>query len=345
MYYILYILLIVELEGKQLLTIKEIAEMAKVSRSTVSRALNNSGYVSEDARERINKVIEETGYAPSEQAKSLRTKKTKVIGVILPTIQTETSSKIVAGIDKELSKQGYQILLANTQLDKEKEIEYLDLLKARQVDGIILVATNTAPALVKKATDLTIPIVIIGQEIEGLISVMYNDYDASRELTSYLISKGHQRIAFIGVDESDRAVGLLRKQGFVDEMKANNLPINPVWIQKGIFDIDSGRQSMQRILTETDNTPTATFAVTDRLAIGAISYLKEKGVQVPDQMAIASIGASEISQYVDPPLTTVDYQNEAAGKEAAVQLLTTITAKNSIKKIMLNYRLIIRDSV
>src|SRR5690606_35553402 len=125
-----------------MVTIKEIAEMAGVSRTTVSRVLNNSGYVSEDARKRVEKVIEETGYVPSEQAKSLRTKKTKVIGVILPTIQTETPSRIVTGVGKELSKNGYQILLANTNLDKQKEVDYLDLLRLRQVDGIILIRSE-----------------------------------------------------------------------------------------------------------------------------------------------------------------------------------------------------------
>lgn len=151
-----------------MLTIKQIAEMAEVSRSTVSRFLNNSGYVSEEAGKRIDKVIKETGYIPSEHAKSLRTKKTKVIGVILPTIHTETSSKIVSGIDRELAKQGYQILLANTNLDKEKEMEYLNLLKVRQVDGIILVATNTEAPLIKRIKELNIPVVAIGQELKGI---------------------------------------------------------------------------------------------------------------------------------------------------------------------------------
>lgn len=328
-----------------MITIKEIAEMAKVSRSTVSRALNNSGYVGEDARKRIEKVIEETGYAPSEHAKSLRTKKTKVIGVILPTIQTETSSKVVTGIGKELSKHGYQILLANTNLDKDKELEYLDLLKARQVDGIIFIATNTEPNLLQKVNELNIPLVMIGQVAEGIAHVVYDNYYAARELTSFFINKGHERIAFIGVDETDRAVGYLRKKGYYDEMKANNLEMEDNWVQKGVFDIDSGHEAMERICTNSGNLPTATFAVTDRLAIGAMSYLKEHGIKVPNDMAIAGIGNSEISQYLDPPLTTIDYKNEAAGTEAAKQILSFIHGKNSNKKIVLDYRLIIRDSV
>ena len=329
-----------------MLTIKEIAKMADVSRSTVSRALNNSGYVSEDARKRIDQVIKKTGYIPSENAKSLRTKKTKVIGVILPTIQTETSSKIVSGIDQELAKQGYQILLANTNLDKDKEIEYLQLLKVRQVDGIILVATNTEDSLIQKIKELELPVVSIGQEIEGITSIVYDDYNASKELTSLFVKKGHQKIAFVGVDETDRAVGYLRKQGYLAALEEHNLPINEAYIHKAIFDIDSGYQAMKTIMEKTDNnTPTAVFAVTDRLAIGVMSFLKEKNLRVPEDIAVASIGASEISQYIAPPLTTVDYQNEKAGKEAAKELLRRMDTKNRSEKIVLGYRLILRDSV
>ncbi len=143
-------------------TIKEIATMASVSRSTVSRVLNDSGYVSEEARKRVEKVIKETGYMPSVQATSLRTKKTKIIGVIVPTIQTETSSRLVAGMDYVLAKAGYQILLASTNQNKAKEIEYLQLLKVRQVDGIILAATNAEPELVAKLNAMDIPVIVIG---------------------------------------------------------------------------------------------------------------------------------------------------------------------------------------
>lgn len=329
-----------------MITIKDIAAMAKVSRSTVSRALNNSGYVGEDARKRIEKVIKETGYVPSEHAKSLRTKKTKVIGVILPTIQTETSSKTVAGIDEVLSNHGYQILLANTNLDKEKEIEFLDLLKVRQVDGIILLATNTAPTLIEKIKELHIPIVVIGQEMHGVTNILYDDYHAARELTSFLISKGHKHIGFIGVDETDKAVGYLRKKGFTDEMLANNLKIEKYWVQKAIFDVDSGHDAMEMIMNKCETVPSATFAVTDRLALGAMSYLKKAGIKVPRDMAIASIGASEFAQYIDPPLTTIDYQNEQAGQAAAKALLEKLTSDRPINnKILQNYRLLLRDSV
>lgn len=328
-----------------MLTIKEIAAMAKVSRSTVSRALNNSGYVGEDARKRIEKVIKETGYIPNEQAKALRTKKTKVIGVILPTIQTETSSKIVTGLGKELAIHGYQILLANTNLDKNKEVEYLDLLKVRQVDGIILIATNTEPILLQKIKELNIPFAMIGQEATDIFCVTYGDYQTAQTLTSLLIERGHKKIAFIGVDESDRAVGFLRKKGYLDVMARNNLPVEKAWVQKGIFDIDSGFNAMEQIMMNAKDKPTAIFAVTDRLAIGALNYLKANDFELPNDMAVVSIGGSELSAFVVPTLTTVDFRYEEAGEASAKQLLALIREEKVAEKITIGYRLIIRDSI
>lgn len=328
-----------------LITIKDIAEMANVSRTTVSRVINNSGYVSEEVRKRVEKIIEETGYMPNVNAKSLRTKQSKVIGVILPTIQTETPSRVVTGLSRELSKHGYQILLANTDHDVKKEYEYLDLLKVRQVDGIVLIATNTEPKLIEKLKQMDIPLVMIGQEAEDIVHVAYDDYHVARDLTRLLIKKGHQKIGFIGVTETDRAVGYLRKKGFLDEMKANGLAVERNWIQQGIFDIDSGRDAMEKIITYSRERPTAILAVTDRLAIGAMSYLKNNNYRIPEDMALVGIGASEISRYIDPPLTTVDYQNEKAGEEAAKLILNQINSKPFKKKIVLDYRLIVRDSV
>lgn len=329
-----------------MITIKEIAELAKVSSATVSRVLNNSGYVSNHARERIVKVIEETGYVPSEHAKGLRMKRTKVIGVILPKMHTETSSRVVNGIDEELAKKGYQILLANTNLKPEKEIEYLKLLKSRQVDGIILLATNINENLVAEIQQLSIPFVSVGQDIPGALNVVYDDYHAAKDLTTLFIKKGHEKIAFIGVDESDRAVGYLRKQGYLDVMAEHGLEVKREWMQKGVFDIQSGYEAMKKIIEGTINLPTATFAVTDRLAIGAMQYLKEIRLSVPEQMAVAGVGASEISKYVDPTLTTVDYQNEKAGQEAAKLILNSIiNNEKNLKKITLEYRLLFRDSV
>jgi len=326
-------------------TINDIAKMANVSRTTVSRALNNSGYVSEDVRKKIMKIVEETGYMPSVSAKSLRTKRSGVIGVILPRISTETASRLVNGINDVLSKQGFQILLTDTELQKDKEIEYIRLLKSRQVDGIILSATNINDELLQTIQDVDLPFVSLGQDFPDVTSVLYDDHAASVDVTNMLIQKGYDKIAFIGVGEEDPSVGYERKQAYLQTMSKHNLSVEDHWVDKGDFSIESGYEGMKRILQNSEEKPNAVFAVTDRMAIGAMEYLKEQGYQIPEDIAVTGIGASVMSKYISPSLTTVDYFNKDAGEEAARALLGQLQGKNTSKKIKNSYRLILRDSV
>ncbi len=319
--------------------------MAEVSSATVSRFLNNSGYVGEEARKRILKVIEETGYVPSENAKSLRTKQTKVIGVILPKISTETSSRLVRGLDEVLAKEGYQILLANSGLNADKEIEHLRLLKSRDVDGIILSATTNGAGLKAEIQRLDIPVVVVGQEVDDTPNVIFDEYQAAKDMVKHLIDHGHERIGFIGVSEEDPAVGVLRKKGYLQAMQEKNLPIEESWIEKGIFDVESGAVAMERMMGAAVR-PTAVFAVTDRLAIGAMNYVKSIGLRIPEDIAFAGIGASELSRYITPSLTTMDYQNKESGRVAAGLILEAIKrGGSSPEKRLINVRLLQGDSV
>lgn len=319
--------------------------MAEVSSATVSRFLNNSGYVGEEARKRILKVIEETGYVPSENAKSLRTKQTKVIGVILPKISTETSSRLVRGLDEVLAKEGYQILLANSGLNADKEIEHLRLLKSRDVDGIILSATTNGAGLKAEIQRLDIPVVVVGQEVDDTPNVIFDEYQAAKDMVKHLIDHGHERIGFIGVSEEDPAVGVLRKKGYLQAMQEKNFPIEESWIEKGIFDVESGAVAMERMMGAAVR-PTAVFAVTDRLAIGAMNYVKSIGLRIPEDIAFAGIGASELSRYITPSLTTMDYQNKESGRVAAGLILEAIKrGGSSPEKRLINVRLLQGDSV
>ncbi|WP_349774065.1 LacI family DNA-binding transcriptional regulator [Lederbergia lenta] len=331
---------------KCLITIKDIAELAKVSRTTVSRVLNNSGYVSEKARIAVQQVIEETGYVPSQHAKAMRTKKTKVIGVILPKISTDTSSRTVNGMNEIFANKGYQILLANTNLDKEKEIEYLKLLQSRQVDGIILLATNTDGNLLNEIKSMKIPVVLVGQEFPDIPSITFDDYGAARSLTELMVKKGNRNIAFIGVDEADRAVGFLRKKGYLDVMREHQLLMEKSWIQVGDFSIESGYEAMKRIMDSSSVRPDAVFAATDRMALGVWKFIKEQGWKIPTDISVTGIGSSETSKFIDPALTTIEYRNEMAGIEAAKLMLQLLKSeKPNFNKLVLDFRLIERDSL
>ncbi|WP_416150004.1 LacI family DNA-binding transcriptional regulator [Salipaludibacillus sp. HK11] len=329
-----------------MITIKEIAKLANVSGATVSRVINNAEYVSDEVREKVMKIVDEHQYVPSEHAKALRTKQSKVIGVILPKISTETASRIVNGINETLASSGYQIILATSDLNLLNEIKFLKLFKSRQVEGIILNATNTSTELLEEVKKLTIPFVAIGQKFPDESFVTYHNYEVAKGLTSYLINKGHKKIAFIGVDEKDVAVGYERKKGYLDTMKEFSLPIDENWIKTGSFDMTFGDEAMKSIMNHSLSKPTAVFAVTDRLAIGAMRYLKKNNYSIPKDLAIVGIGASELGEFVEPSLTTVDFNNEEAGREAAQLIINKIKNKNiENNKIILNYRLIERDSV
>ena len=171
------------------MTITEIAKMAGVSVSAVSRYLNR-GYVSEEKQEKIKEAIDKTGYKPSKQAQILRTKKSKVIGVILPKISSEAIGRVADGISSVLSKHGYQMLLACTENNPKKEIEYLQLLSKNPVDGILFSASVYDKAHQDALKKLNIPIVIIGQKFDGYACVYHDDYGAAKKMTERLIRSG-----------------------------------------------------------------------------------------------------------------------------------------------------------
>ena len=230
------------------MNINEIAKLAGVSRATVSRFLND-GYVSEDKKEKIRKVIEETGYKPSAQAQTLRTKKTNLIGVIIPKINSASISRMVAGISAVLSKAGYQLLLANTDNDEKEEVKYLRVLAENQVDGIILIGTVFTASHKKVLKELAVPVVILGQSLAGYSCVYHDDYHAAYDLTSLLLAHG-KHPACIGVLERDEAAGKRRKEGFLDAVRDAGIGADRVPYAEGKFSMDSGYEQTKLLLSE-----------------------------------------------------------------------------------------------
>lgn len=326
------------------MNINKIAELAGVSRTTISRYLNN-GYVSEKNREKIQKIIEETGYVPSSFAQTLRTKKTNLVGVIVPKISSSTISRIVDGISIELKKDGYNILLGNTDLDLEKEIEYLNIFKNNEVDGIIFLAKTITNRHLEIMEKLKIPIVIIGQNIDNYSCVYHNDYEASYEVVKELIKSKCKNIGFIGVSEEDIAVGIDRKQGYINALKDNYIYINQEYIKIGDFSFESGYECCKDLISKNQDID-GIFCATDNIAIGAMEYLKAKSIQIPKDISIVSIGDTKESKVVTPKLSTVHYYYKTSGIEGAKILMDKIKNNNKdIHKIQLGYEYIKRESI
>ncbi|MBR3225808.1 MAG: LacI family DNA-binding transcriptional regulator [Atopobiaceae bacterium] len=308
------------------MNINEIAKRAGVSRATVSRYLND-GYVSQEKRTRISRIIEETGYVPSSQAQQLRNGKTHLVGVIIPKINSQSVSRMVEGVTSKLAEHGYQVLLANTENDESKEIEYLRILnQGDRVDGIILLGTVFNEAHEKVIRRLRVPFVVLDQHFEGHACIYQDDYHAVRDLTQLALSTA-RKPAYIGVFEEDRAVGVMRRQGFLDACAQVGIDVLPEAMQFASFTSDSGYFAAEKILEHVPDVDTIVCA-TDEMAFGAIMYMREYGKRVPEDVQVTGVGDSPMSRIIIPALSTVHLPFKTSGIKAAEMLLRQISFPN-----------------
>ncbi len=326
------------------MNINEIARRAGVSRATVSRYLNN-GYVSQEKRELIGRIIDETGYVPSQRAQQLRTGKTHLVGVIMPKINSQSVSRMVAGITNVLSEQGYQVVLANTENDASREVEYLNLFAGRNhVDGIILIATVFSPEHLQAISELTIPFVSLGQRLKGHPCVYQDDRSALRDVTRLVLPKA-KRMAYLGVLEEDVSAGQERHQGFLDACQEGGITV-PQDAQLVVsFDADSGYFGAERILDAYPDVDTIVCA-TDDIAFGAMMCMREYGRRVPEEVQITGVGDSLLSRIAHPSLTTVHLFFKSSGMRAAELLLDKIDQKSvGACEVRMGYEVYSRTSI
>lgn len=307
------------------MNINEIAELAGVSRATVSRYLNH-GYISQEKRERVKKVIEETGYTPSSYAQTLRTKKTRIAGVIIPKINSNTIGSIVSGLSRVFGENGYKVLLAVTENDEKKELNYLQIFQENEVDGIVLLGSILTKEHKKLIKQSKVPVVISGQRLQGCSCVYQDEESAAFDITNYVIKRKGTKWGYIGVDERDEAVGTLRKSGFLKALESAKLSRNKEAEFIGPFQLETGYSGAKEIFAKAPDT-NALFCGTDNLAIGALQYLKEIGKEIPKEVQVIGFGFSEIGQLVSPKITTVQYFYERSGEIAAKALLEQMEEK------------------
>ncbi|HIR90624.1 MAG TPA: LacI family DNA-binding transcriptional regulator [Candidatus Limicola stercorigallinarum] len=323
--------------------IKQIAEMAGVSRATVSRYFNN-GYVSQEKRAAIARVIKKTGYAPSRQAKTLRTGKSGLVGVIIPKINSASVSRMVAGITSVLNEAGYQLLLANTDNDAKVEVDFLKLFAERSnVDGVILVATVFTRAHREAISALPVPLVVLDQVLPGYCSVYQDDYGAMRDVAD-LALRTSAHPAYIGVLEEDVAAGSERRRGYLDACRAHGIEVSDDRLLVTDFSIDGGYSACEQLLArglEFD----ALVCATDSIAYGALTCLREHERAVPREVQVVGIGDSELSQVITPRLTTVHYHYKTSGIEAARMLLGLMASTEGVwRETKMGYDVVERDS-
>lgn len=329
-------------------TINDVAREAGVSISTVSRVLNNNYPVKKETRKKIEEVIEKLNYKPNMLARSLITKKTSTIGVIVPGITNLFFPTIVECIEDYSKDQGYSIVLCNTRGEALKEKEIIENLISKGVDGIIIIDPTLDNLKNKYLEDMSIklPIIIVNGSSEGLKGnfICYDEKIGALEAFNYLLKLGHKEIAFIRGSKSYSYD--IKEKIYIDIIEKNNL------IYKEILDVEKGnsievventQKKVEELLLK-KNKPTAIVACNDLMALGALNACNKLNLNVPYDISIIGFDNTLISNITHPKLTTVDLNMEGIGNIAALNLLEIIEDRNKSIKYTMATKLIVRES-
>ena len=321
-------------------TIADIARIAGFAKSTVSRYLNG-GSVSKETSKRIEEVILETGYSPNRFAQSLKAKQTKIIGTIVPRLDSFATNQTLIGIDEQLRDLDYQVLISNTSQNVQRELENLNTLQKQRVAGIILLATVITEEHIETVNQADIPSVIVGQQQEQMYSVIHNDIGAAYQLGQEVLKMGHRKIAYLGVTEKDIAVGIKRKEGF--KKAADEIPDCTVRYFETSFKIEDAVEKVEEMLK--DFVPTLIVCATDNIAFGALKALQKNGLRVPQDISITGFGGYSMTEFTNPEITTVKFRYKDGGKIAAQNIVKLINQEEIPKITTLKYDIIHRESV
>ena len=298
------------------MTIKEIARLANVSSAAVSRYLNG-GYISEEKRAQIKKVIEETGYHPSAQARTLRTKRASLIGVVAPKINSESISRVTEGIGNVLASRGYQMLLASTDNNAKKEIEYLHLFEKYPVDGIILIGTMITAEHRKFLKNAQIPVVVTGQYTKYANCIYHDDYGAGKAMGKLAASLSRRHVAYIGVTREDKAAGAAREDGFRAGLKSEGRELEDKYVRISAFRAESGYEAALSLLNDEKDIGVISCA-TDTIAAGAIRALRAQGMDLAsggdDQgIIVTGFGDNQLLKAATGGIPTIHFGYKTSG--------------------------------
>jgi LacI family transcriptional regulator len=327
-------------------TISDVAERAGVSPATVSRVIHGSRNVRRSTRERVERAIEELGYVPSAVAQSLRSKRTRSLALVVPDITNTFWTTVVRGVEDVAQRHGYSVLLCNTDENLAKQLDYLDFVIRQQVDGVIIAPYDSDSGHLDKLRQRDIPTVIIDRRIEGweVDSVASDSVSGSRALVQHLISLGHRRIAMIS-GPAITSTAEDRVAGYRLALTEAGIAVDARLIQRGEFRSSSGKALLGQVLDE-DPPPTAIFAANNALAIGAIDVLEERGLRVPQDIALVCFDDLPNTSLIFPFLTVVAQPVYDMGVNAAQLLLSRIHSEVSLqpRHVTLPVRLVVRHS-
>ncbi|KIL52137.1 LacI family DNA-binding transcriptional regulator [Jeotgalibacillus soli] len=328
-----------------MVTIKDIAKLANVSHTTVSRALNNSPLIKEPTKRKILDIASQLNYTPNYNAKSLVMQKSHTIGLFFSTISDGTSTSFLAdaikGVNSVISED-YNLFVRGID-----DYEDFSSINSKRYDGIILMSQSDADnAFIYHVREKNIPLVVLNRQLEDrtIINILSNDREGSHHAVNYLIKCGHQKIAIIEGKEEFKS-SHERKNGYLSALIEKNIPIHHEYSEKGNYEMQGGYTAMEKLLS-LEKPPTAVFCSNDDMAIGAMNAIFAKGLSVPHDISVIGFDDIGFAKYTTPRLTTVKRPMEEISIQGAKSILSLMSQQEDQGgNHFENTELIIRDSV
>lgn len=331
-------------------TIKDIARRTGVSHSTVSRALRGSSLISDETAERIRQAAQEMGYQPSAAARSLKTNRSQVLGVIVNRLDDPFFGEIVDGIESVAQSGGYSLFVAAAQNDPDRERKIVRTMMEQRTEGVIICSSSFSAKQARQLLTYGFPIVVVNhQAAEGFhFSIYHDDVDGSRAVTRHLIDLGHRRIAYLGNSISGRTT-LDRLAGYRIELQQAGLPTPDEYVYHVAGNDPSLGIDGLNIFRKLNPRPTAVVCFNDMLATGVLKGCRLAGIRVPEELSVTGFDNITFSAYTNPPLTTLDQPKRSIGLEAAHLLLDLLSSGQhsdppTQKVRVLQGKLLVRDS-
>lgn len=327
-------------------TIKDVAKLSGVSVATVSRVLHNLSGYSERTKSKVMQAVEELGYRPNAIARGLINKRTQTIGVLFPDVSSNFSSDILYGIEEKANEHMFSVIVCNTARNGERTMKYLQVLREKQVDGVIVSSQYLNDAYETELMSMNMPVVLINTASRRfqIPHVKIDDCQAAYDATAYLIDKGHREIAMISGDRDDPLAGATRLAGYRQALGDHGLTYDDNKVAFGDFRFEGGRAAMKQLL-ESAPPFTAVFAASDEMAVGAMGVAYESGIRIPEELSIIGFDDLQSARMSIPPLTTVHQPLQRMGSQAAEMLIGLTEESGEATSKIAEHRIVERATV
>ncbi len=326
-------------------SIKDIAEAAGVSHSTVSRALRGAGRMSDETRRRILELAKEMGYTPDAQARSLVKGRTNTVGVVVTTIADPFVVDVVDGIEDVAQGAGYSVFLSSSHMDPQREMAVVETFRQRRVDAVIVTSSRVGSLYAADLEQFGAPIVLINNQQAGryLYSVSADEVDGARIATEHLLDLGHRRIGYIG--SAFRPVSSKRRQqGYREALEARGVALDSAMeaLPAVQSDLDAGRRGLEMLWSQR---PTAILTYNDMTALGVLQKARQLSIAIPQHLSLMGFDNIEVTQFVTPTLSTVHQPRKTMGR-AAMEMALKLLHDEQVEQtnIMFSCRLVVRES-